>query len=75
MLAWVARGVGRSWLSRTGGACLRRHGRDSRQYQRHFVPRPTRLSFADIAIQLNEQGHRNRAGRPWTGQMVYHVLR
>ena len=34
-----------------------------------------RLSFADIADQLNEQGHRNRAGRPWSAQMVYHVLR
>jgi hypothetical protein len=33
-----------------------------------------RLSFAAIASQLNAEGHRNRAGREWSSQLVYHVL-
>lgn len=31
-------------------------------------------SFAAIAGQLNAEGHRNRAGRPWSAQLVFHVL-
>jgi DNA invertase Pin-like site-specific DNA recombinase len=31
-------------------------------------------SFAAIAAQLNAEGHRNRAGRPWSAQLVFHVL-
>jgi DNA invertase Pin-like site-specific DNA recombinase len=34
-----------------------------------------RMSYADIAAQLNQEGHRNRAGREWSQQLVYHVLK
>jgi hypothetical protein len=34
-----------------------------------------RLSVAAIAEHLNAEGHRNRAGRAWSPQMVHHVLR
>jgi DNA invertase Pin-like site-specific DNA recombinase len=34
-----------------------------------------RLSVAAIAAQLNAEGHRNRAGRTWSAQLVHHVLR
>jgi DNA invertase Pin-like site-specific DNA recombinase len=34
-----------------------------------------RASYTEIAAQLNAEGHRNRSGRLWSGQMVYHVLR
>jgi len=33
-----------------------------------------RRSVAAIAAQLNAEGHRNRAGREWSAQMVHHVL-
>ncbi len=33
-----------------------------------------RMSVAAIAAQLNAEGHRNRAGREWSPQMVHHVL-
>lgn len=33
-----------------------------------------RPSIAVIAAQLNAEGHRNRAGRVWSSQMVHHVL-
>ena len=33
-----------------------------------------RLSVARIAGQLNAEGHRNRAGREWSAQLVHHVL-
>ena len=33
-----------------------------------------RQSFASVAASLNGEGHRNRAGRIWSAQMVYHVL-
>lgn len=33
-----------------------------------------RTSLAAIAIRLNCEGHRNRAGREWSTQMVFHVL-
>jgi len=32
------------------------------------------MSLAAIAKQLNAEGHRNRAGREWSPQMVHHVL-
>jgi DNA invertase Pin-like site-specific DNA recombinase len=35
----------------------------------------SRLSCAAVAAQLNAEGHRNRAGREWSPQMVHHVLR
>lgn len=35
----------------------------------------SRLSVAEIAAQLNTEGHRNRAGREWSPQMVHHVLK
>jgi DNA invertase Pin-like site-specific DNA recombinase len=34
-----------------------------------------RLPIAEIAAQLNAEGHRNRAGREWSVQMVHHVLK
>jgi DNA invertase Pin-like site-specific DNA recombinase len=34
-----------------------------------------RLSIAAIAERLNSEGHRNRAGREWSPQMVHHVLK
>ena len=34
-----------------------------------------RLSIASIASQLNAEGHRNRAGREWSAQLVHHVLK
>ena len=33
-----------------------------------------RASFAAVATSLNGEGHRNRAGRVWSAQMVHHVL-
>ena len=33
------------------------------------------MSLAALAARLNEEGHRNRAGRDWSAQMVHHVLR
>jgi len=33
-----------------------------------------RLAFSAIAARLNAEGHRNRAGREWSPQLVYHVL-
>jgi DNA invertase Pin-like site-specific DNA recombinase len=33
-----------------------------------------RLSIAAVAAKLNAEGHRNRAGREWSPQMVHHVL-
>ena len=35
----------------------------------------SRLSCAAVAAQMNAEGHRNRAGREWSAQMVHHVLR
>lgn len=34
-----------------------------------------RLSMAAIAGRLNAEGHRNRAGREWSPQMIHHVLK
>ena len=33
-----------------------------------------RASFAAVAASLNGEGHRNRAGRVWSAQMVHHVV-
>jgi DNA invertase Pin-like site-specific DNA recombinase len=33
-----------------------------------------RPSVAAVAAQLNAEGHRNRAGREWSKQLVHHVL-
>ena len=33
-----------------------------------------RQSVAKVAAQLNAEGHRNRAGREWSAQLVHHVL-
>jgi DNA invertase Pin-like site-specific DNA recombinase len=41
---------------------------------RRKAPKGRRLSVAGIAAQLNSEGHRNRAGRDWSPQMVHHVL-
>ena len=37
-------------------------------------PKDRRRSLQEIALQLNAEGHRNRAGRSWSPQMVHHVL-
>jgi len=34
-----------------------------------------RPSVAKVAAQLNGEGHRNRAGREWSAQLVHHVLK
>jgi DNA invertase Pin-like site-specific DNA recombinase len=33
------------------------------------------MSLTALAARLNEEGHRNRAGRDWSPQMIHHVLR
>lgn len=33
-----------------------------------------RLTFVALAAQLNAEGHRNRAGREWSPQLVHHAL-
>lgn len=45
-----------------------------RQLRRKPV-KARQLSIAAIALQLNAEGHRNRAGRPWSPQLVHHTLR
>ena len=45
-----------------------------RQLRRKPV-KGTRASYAEVAALLNGEGHRNRSGRDWSPQMVYHVLR
>lgn len=42
---------------------------------RRKPPKGQRPSLTDVAAQLNAEGHRNRAGREWSPQMVHHVLR
>jgi hypothetical protein len=44
-----------------------------RQLRRKPV-KDRRASYAEIAAQLNSERHRNRSGREWSAQMVYHVL-
>jgi DNA invertase Pin-like site-specific DNA recombinase len=41
---------------------------------RRKPPKGRRPSLADVATQMNAEGHRNRAGREWSPQMVHHVL-
>ena len=48
---------------------------DTRMRQLRRKPaKAKRRSIAAIAAQLNAEGHRNRAGRVWSSQMVHHVL-
>jgi Resolvase, N terminal domain len=42
---------------------------------RRKPPKGRRPSVAQVAALLNAEGHRNRAGREWSPQMVHHVLR
>lgn len=48
---------------------------DGMRQLRRKPPKGRRLSVAAIAVQLNAEGHRNRAGREWSAQMVHHVLK
>lgn len=32
------------------------------------------MSLSAVAAQLNDEGHRNRAGREWSPQLIHHVL-
>ena len=44
---------------------------------RQFRRKPAkgrRPTLAAVAARLNEEGHRNRAGREWSPQLVHHVL-
>ena len=41
---------------------------------RRKPPKGRRPSYAQVAAQLNAEGHRNRAGREWSPQLVFHVL-
>lgn len=41
---------------------------------RRKPPKGRAMTIAAIAEQMNSEGHRNRAGRPWSPQMVHHVL-
>lgn len=44
---------------------------------RQFRRKPAkgrRPTLAAVAARLNEEGHRNRAGRDWSPQLVHHVL-
>ena len=41
---------------------------------RRKPPKGRAASFRRVAAQLNAEGHRNRAGREWSAQMVFHVL-
>jgi DNA invertase Pin-like site-specific DNA recombinase len=45
-----------------------------RQLRRKPV-KANRPSYAAIAATLNEEGFTNRAGRPWSARMVFHVLK
>lgn len=45
-----------------------------RQLRRKPV-KAKRASYAAIAATLNEDGFTNRAGRPWSARMVFHVLK
>ena len=42
---------------------------------RRKPPKGGRPSLTAVAATLNSEGHRNRAGREWSPQMVHHVLR
>lgn len=47
---------------------------DRMRQLRRKPPKGRHLSLSSIAAQLNAEGHRNRAGRVWSPQMVHHVL-
>lgn len=47
---------------------------DRMRQLRRKPPKGQRMSVAAIAAHLNAEGHRNRAGRVWSPQMVHHVL-
>ena len=47
---------------------------DRMRQLRRKAPKAPRPSLAQVAAQLNAEGHRNRAGREWSPQMVHHVL-
>jgi DNA invertase Pin-like site-specific DNA recombinase len=42
---------------------------------RRKPPKGQRASCAEIASQLNAEGHRNRSGREWSRAMIHHVLK
>src|SRR5688572_8986432 len=47
-----------------------------RMRQLHRKPaKGRRRTLVEIATHLNEEGHRNRAGREWSKAMVHHVLK
>jgi DNA invertase Pin-like site-specific DNA recombinase len=48
---------------------------DRMRQLRRKPPKGRRLSIAAIAAQLNAEGHRNRAGREWSAQLIHHVLK
>lgn len=48
---------------------------DRMRQLRRKPPKGRRLSVAAVAEQLNAEGHRNRAGRNWSPQMVHHVMK
>ena len=52
---------------RTGG-----HGQDEAATAR--TAKGSSAFVAGIADQLNAEGHRNRAGRQWSAQLVHHVV-
>lgn len=47
---------------------------DRMKQLRRKPPKGRKLSYAAVAAQLNTEGHRNRAGREWSAQLVYHVM-
>lgn len=49
--------------------------RDRMRQLRRKPVKGRRMSVASIAGQLNAEGHRNRAGREWSPQLVHHVLK
>jgi len=49
--------------------------RDRMKQLRRKPAKGRRLPIESIAAQLNSEGHRNRAGREWSPQMVHHVLK
>jgi DNA invertase Pin-like site-specific DNA recombinase len=48
---------------------------DRMRQLRRKPPKGRRLSIAAVAERLNAEGHRNRAGREWSPQLIHHVLR
>ena len=48
---------------------------DRMRQLRRKPPKGRRASVATVATLLNAEGHRNRAGREWSPQMIHHVLK